>query len=79
MRGGGTRGAVYNKSHSGTSRHIPGYSDIFRTMAFSVLEAHSEPYQTSTIESIAKIANVYNYFRNISFSRSLLHEISWIF
>ena len=49
---------------------------IFRTLAYSGSESYSEPSQKSTIERFVKIANGYNYFRNISFSRYLLYEIS---
>ena len=31
------------------------------------------------MEGFAKIVNEYNYFRNLCFSRSLLHEINMIF
>ena len=46
----------------------------FRTLACSEPEAcslvHLDPWQTSTMESFAKIVVGYNYFRNISFSCS---------
>ena len=44
--------------------------------AYSGSESYSEPSQKSTIERFVKIANGYNYFRNMSFSRYLLYEIS---
>ena len=46
---------------------------IFRSLK------HSEPCQASTMEYFAKILNGYNYFRNISFSRSLPCEKMCIF
>ena len=53
-------------------KHIPN-GGIFRILV------HLEPYQTSTMDHFAKIVNRYNYFRNISFSRSLLCEKSMYF
>ena len=41
---------------------------VFRTLAYS------EPCQTSTMQHFTKIVNGYNYFCDISFSRSLLYE-----
>ena len=41
---------------------------VFKTLAYS------EPRQTATMHHFAKIVNGYNYFRNISFSGSLLYE-----
>ena len=41
---------------------------VFRTLTYL------EPCQTSSIQHFAKMVNGYNYFRNISFSRSLLYE-----
>ena len=45
---------------------------------FTALE-DSEPCQTSTLERFANIINGYNYFRNISLSRSLLCEKTMYF
>ena len=41
---------------------------VFRTLAYL------EPCQTSIMQHFAKMVNGYNYFRNISFPRSLLCE-----
>ena len=49
---------------------------IFRTRAYSEPGAYSKLRQTSTMECFAKIVKGCNYFRNISFSRFLLHEIN---
>ena len=62
----------------GIFTHNLAYSDIFRTLTHSKPEAYSKPSQTSTMEHFAKIVNSYNYFCNISFSRSLLYEINII-
>ena len=57
-------------------------SGIFRILKYSESEAYSEPCQTSTMKRFAKIFNAiiilakYIYFRNTSFSRSLLYEIN---
>ena len=45
--------------------------DIFRVLACSKPEVYWKPCQTSTTERFAKIVHGYNYFRNISFSRSV--------
>ena len=50
----------------------------FRTLGYSEPEAYSEPCQTSTMEHFDKQLTA-NYFRNISFSCPLVHEISMIF
>ena len=71
-------------------RYIQDPSSIFRTMVYSepcfiqnpsIFRSlkHSEPCQASTMEYFAKILNGYNYFRNISFSRSLPCEKMCIF
>ena len=79
------RALVYPKLwHIENQRHIqnPG---LFRTLGYSEQEAYSEPYQKSTMERFEKqltatiIFASYNYFRNISFSYPLVHEISMIF
>ena len=52
--------------------------DMLTTLAYSESEAPSEPCQTSTIDLLTSIiiyAN-YTYFRNTSFSGSLLYEIN---
>ena len=83
------------QSYSGIFRTLynPG---IFRTLAYSELEAcsepwriqnpgvlttleYSEPCQTSSMKRFANIINGYNYFRNISLSRSLLCEKTMYF
>ena len=43
---------------------------IFRAVAYSKPEVYWKPCQTSTTKRFAKIVHGYNYFRNISFSRS---------
>ena len=54
---------------------------IFRALGYSEPEANSESCQTSMMEHYAKILAAiavfgnYNYFCNISFSRSLLFKI----
>ena len=50
-------------------------SGILETLVYSEPDAHSESFQTSTLACFVKIVNSYNYFRIISFSRSLLYEI----
>ena len=37
---------------------------------------YSESCQTSTMERFAKIVNSYNYFCNVSFTRSVTYEIN---
>ena len=65
-------------------RHIQNLG-LFRTLGYSEPEAYSEPCQTSMIEHFEKqltaiiILASYNYFRNISFSCPLVHEINMIF
>ena len=46
---------------------------IFRTLEYSDSDAYSEFYKTSML-----VCNGYNYFRNISFSLSLLYEVNII-
>ena len=53
--------------------HKPG---IFRTRAIFRTLVCSGPFKAIALESFAKIVNSYNYFRSISFSRSLLYEIN---
>ena len=58
---------------------------LFRTLGYSEPDGHSEPCQTSKIERFDErlIAIIIfascNYFRNISFSCLLVHEIYMIF
>ena len=47
---------------------------IFRILVYSEPWHIQSPRQTATMHHFAKIVNGYNYFRNISFSRSLLYE-----
>ena len=69
----------HNQAYSGI---IQVYSGIFRTLCiFNTLEdsepdAYSESCQTSTLVCFVKIVYRYNYFHNISFSRSLLYELN---
>ena len=49
---------------------------IFRIRGIFKTLVYSEPCQTFTMERFAEIVNEYNYFRNISFSRSLLYEMN---
>ena len=54
---------------------------ILSTLVYSALaclesEAYSKLCETSAMECFANIVNGYNYFRNISNPRSLLHEIN---
>ena len=59
------------------------YSDIFRTLCnsgilktlvYSEPEPYSKSWQISSMECFARIVNGFNYFRNISFSCSLLYK-----
>ena len=83
------RTLVYSEPrHIQNQRHIqnPG---LFTTLGYSEPEAYSEPCQTSKMEHFEKqlytlrtaiiIFVSYNYFRNISFSNHLVHEINKIF
>ena len=57
---------------------------ILRTLVYSEPETYSEPCQIATVQGFSKIVNGYNnrnkyldkFFRNISFSRSLICEIN---
>ena len=63
---------VYSEAwHIQNLRHIqnPGIS---KTRSMSRTLVFSEPCETSTMECLTKIVSSYNYFHNISFSRSLL-------
>ena len=60
----------HNQAYSGISQ---AYSEPCVTLAYSEPEAYLEPYQTSMT------ANGYNYFRIISFSCPLVHELNMIF
>ena len=79
------RTLVYPKLwHIGNQRLIqnPG---LFKTLGYSEPVAYSEPCQISAMECFEKqltaiiIFASYNYFRNISFSCPLVHEIKMIF
>ena len=59
------------------------YSDIFRTLCnfgifktlvYSEPKPYSKSCQISSLECFARIVNGFNYFRNISFSGSLLYK-----
>ena len=55
---------------------------LFRILGYSEPEAYSEPSLTYMIEGETASGYVfasYNYFRNITFSCPLVHEISMIF
>ena len=79
------RTLVYSESrHIQNQWHIqnPG---LFRTLGYSEPKVYSGPCQTSTMECFEKqltamtIFVSYNYFRSISFSCPLVHEINMIF
>ena len=71
-------------------KQIQAYSEPFVTLTYLEPKyiwnqkyiqnlVYSEPCQTSTMERFAKVVNGYNYFRNITFLRSLLCEKSMYF
>ena len=71
---------IANNSNCGIN-----FRSIFRTVVHSEpchieisgvfrIGSYSELCQTATMQHFARIVNGYNYFRNISFSRSLLYE-----
>ena len=79
------RSLVYQKLlHIQNQRHIenPG---LFRTLGYSEPEAYSEACQTSLMERFEKLLKAiiifasYNFFRSISCSCALVHEINYFF